>query len=63
MPLLTAGVAAATGTLVRPSVPLWLVAVSYRVLGESAFSTHLPNTLAMVGLVGLAWVWACISAR
>src|SRR5690349_6367408 len=29
MPLLTVGVAAVTGTLVRPSVPLWLVALSY----------------------------------
>ena len=42
----------------KPPLPWWLVAVVYRVAGENAFSTHLPNALAMLGLTWLAWVWA-----
>lgn len=41
----------------KPPLPWWIVAVVYRVAGESAFSTHLPNALAMLGLAVLAWVW------
>jgi 4-amino-4-deoxy-L-arabinose transferase-like glycosyltransferase len=42
----------------KPPLPWWLVAVVYRVAGENAFSTHLPNALAMLGLTWLAWNWA-----
>ncbi len=42
----------------KPPLPWWLVAVVYRVTGENAFSTHLPNALAMLGLTWLAWIWA-----
>ncbi len=41
----------------KPPLPWWLVATMYRALGESAFSTHLPNTLAMLSLTALAWFW------
>jgi len=42
----------------KPPLPYWLVAASYKVFGENTFATHLPNSLAMLGLVWLAWVWA-----
>ncbi len=42
----------------KPPQPYWLVAGSYKIFGESTFSTHLPNTLAMFGLVWLSWLWA-----
>jgi 4-amino-4-deoxy-L-arabinose transferase-like glycosyltransferase len=42
----------------KPPLPYWIVAGSYRVFGENAFATHLPNSLAMLGLTWLAWVWA-----
>ena len=42
----------------KPPLPYWLVAGSYKIFGESTFSTHLPNTLAMFGLVWLSWLWA-----
>ena len=42
----------------KPPLPYWLVAVVYRIAGQSAFSTHLPNSLAMLGLAGLCWNWA-----
>jgi 4-amino-4-deoxy-L-arabinose transferase-like glycosyltransferase len=41
----------------KPPLPYWIVAGSYKVFGENTFATHLPNTLAMLGLVWLAWVW------
>jgi 4-amino-4-deoxy-L-arabinose transferase-like glycosyltransferase len=42
----------------KPPLPYWLVGISYRIFGQNTFATHLPNSLAMLGLVALAWVWA-----
>jgi 4-amino-4-deoxy-L-arabinose transferase-like glycosyltransferase len=42
----------------KPPLPYWLVAISYKVFGENTFATHLPNSLAMLGLGWLAWLWA-----
>ena len=41
----------------KPPLPYWLVAGSYRIFGQNAFATHLPNALAMLGLTWLAWLW------
>jgi len=41
--------------LVRPPLHFWLVAASYAVLGQNAFSTRLPVALAMIGLVLLVF--------
>jgi|SRR5579872_57737 len=41
--------------LIRPPMHFWLVALSYRLFGESAFSTRLPVALAMILLVLLAY--------
>jgi len=53
MPLLTAGVAAVTGTLVRPSMPLWLVALSYlaQVLLLGALLFNIPEEIGWSGFV------------
>jgi 4-amino-4-deoxy-L-arabinose transferase-like glycosyltransferase len=42
----------------KPPLPYWIVAGSYRLFGENTFATHLPNSLAMLGLSWLAWAWA-----
>src|SRR5579863_7828113 len=42
----------------KPPLPFWLVSIVYRVAGENAFATHLPNALAMLGLAWLSWAWA-----
>ena len=42
----------------KPPLPFWLVTISYRVAGENAFATHLPNALAILGLTWLCWLWA-----
>jgi len=42
----------------KPPLPYWVVAVSYKIFGENTFATHLPNSLAMLGLTWLCWVWA-----
>ncbi len=42
----------------KPPLPYWLVAGVYRVFGQNTFATHLPNALAMLGLVWLAWRWS-----
>ncbi len=43
----------------KPPLPYWIIAGLYRVTGaENAFTTHLPNVLAMLGLTWLAWLWA-----
>ncbi|HEX4757620.1 MAG TPA: glycosyltransferase family 39 protein [Terracidiphilus sp.] len=42
----------------KPPLPYWVVAGSYKIFGENTFSTHLPNTLAMLGLTWLSWLWA-----
>jgi 4-amino-4-deoxy-L-arabinose transferase-like glycosyltransferase len=41
--------------LIRPPMHFWLVAASYKLLGESEFATRLPVGLAMVGLVLLTF--------
>ena len=42
----------------KPPLPWWLVASVYLVTGQqNAFTTHLPNALAMLALTWLAWMW------
>jgi 4-amino-4-deoxy-L-arabinose transferase-like glycosyltransferase len=41
--------------LIRPPMHFWLVAASYKLLGESEFATRLPVGLAVVGLVLLTF--------
>jgi 4-amino-4-deoxy-L-arabinose transferase-like glycosyltransferase len=42
----------------KPPLPYWITAVLFHVFGQNVFSAHLPNTLAMLGLTWLAWLWA-----
>jgi 4-amino-4-deoxy-L-arabinose transferase-like glycosyltransferase len=42
----------------KPPLPFWLVTLSFKLFGENAFATHLPNALAILGLTFLAWLWA-----
>ena len=42
----------------KPPLPYWIVAGSYKIFGQNTFATHLPNSLAMLGLAWLAWLWA-----
>jgi 4-amino-4-deoxy-L-arabinose transferase-like glycosyltransferase len=44
--------------LEKPPLPYWLAAICYKLFGESAATTHLPNALAMLGLCWLSWAWA-----
>ena len=44
--------------LEKPPLPYWLVAGFYRVFGQNVFATHLPNSLAILGITWLAWLWA-----
>jgi 4-amino-4-deoxy-L-arabinose transferase-like glycosyltransferase len=44
--------------LEKPPLPYWLDAGLYRIFGENAFATHLPNALALLGCAWLAWLWA-----
>ena len=44
--------------LEKPPLPYWIVAGLYRVLGENAFATRLPNALAVLGCAWLAWLWS-----
>ena len=41
----------------KPPLPFWLVTISFKLFGENAFATHLPNALAILGLTWLAWLW------
>lgn len=43
--------------LEKPPLPYWLEAGFYRIFGQNAFATHLPNALAMLGCAWLAWLW------
>ena len=43
--------------LEKPPLPYWIVAGLYKILGEHAFSTHIPNALAVLGCAWIAWVW------
>jgi len=42
----------------KPPLPYWIVAGTYKIFGQNTFATHLPNSLAMLGLAWLAWLWA-----
>ncbi len=44
--------------LEKPPLPYWMDAVLYRIFGENVFATHLPNSLAILGIAWLAWLWA-----
>src|SRR5271163_1780772 len=41
--------------LEKPPLPYWLVAIDYHLFGYNVFATHLPLTLAVLGLAILAW--------
>src|SRR5271165_4499545 len=41
--------------LIRPPMHFWLVAASYKLLGETEFATRLPIGLAVVGIVLLSF--------
>jgi 4-amino-4-deoxy-L-arabinose transferase-like glycosyltransferase len=43
--------------LEKPPLPYWLDASFYGVFGQNVFATHLPNSLAMLGLAWVAWLW------
>jgi len=43
--------------LEKPPLPYWLDASFYWVFGQNVFATHLPNTLAILGLTWVAWIW------
>jgi 4-amino-4-deoxy-L-arabinose transferase-like glycosyltransferase len=44
--------------LEKPPLPYWLDAALYRIFGQNAFATHLPNALALLGCAWLGWLWA-----
>jgi 4-amino-4-deoxy-L-arabinose transferase-like glycosyltransferase len=44
--------------LEKPPLPYWIDAALYRVFGQNTFSTHLPNSLALLGCAWIAWIWA-----
>jgi 4-amino-4-deoxy-L-arabinose transferase-like glycosyltransferase len=44
--------------LEKPPLPYWLDAALYKVFGQNAFATHLPNALALLGCAWIAWLWA-----
>jgi 4-amino-4-deoxy-L-arabinose transferase-like glycosyltransferase len=43
--------------LEKPPLPYWLDAVGYWIFGQNVFATHLPNALALLGLIWLSWLW------
>ena len=43
--------------LEKPPLPYWIVAGLYKVLGENAFATRVPNALAVLGCAWIAWLW------
>ncbi len=43
--------------LEKPPLPYWIVAGFYKVMGENAFATRLPNALAVLGCAWIAWLW------
>ncbi len=44
--------------LEKAPLPYWLEAGLYRIFGQNAFATHLPNALALLGCAWLGWMWA-----
>jgi 4-amino-4-deoxy-L-arabinose transferase-like glycosyltransferase len=45
--------------LVRAPLQFWLIAGSYRLFGETEFTTRLPSALAVLGLVLVIYRFAC----
>src|ERR1700678_1853375 len=43
--------------LEKPPLPYWVAAADFPLCGYNVFATHLPLTLAVLGLAILAWVW------
>ena len=43
--------------LEKPPLPYWIASTFYRIFGENTFSTHLANSLAVLGCAWLAWLW------
>ena len=43
--------------LEKPPLPYWLVAIDFKLFGFNAFSTHLPEALAVLGCAILALLW------
>jgi 4-amino-4-deoxy-L-arabinose transferase-like glycosyltransferase len=43
--------------LEKPPLPYWLAAAMYRIFGFTAFATHLPQTLAVLGSAILGLIW------
>ena len=43
--------------LEKPPLPYWLAAADYKIFGFTAFSTHLPEALAVLGCAILALLW------
>ena len=43
--------------LEKPPLPYWLDAVAFKIFGQNVFATHLPNTLSILALAWLAWMW------
>src|ERR1019366_5257517 len=44
--------------LEKPPLPYWLDAGLYRIFGQNAFATHLPNALALLGCAWIGWLGA-----
>jgi len=44
--------------LEKPPLPYWIGAALYRVFGQNAFATHLPNALSLLACAWIAWLWA-----
>jgi 4-amino-4-deoxy-L-arabinose transferase-like glycosyltransferase len=44
--------------LEKPPLPYWMMAGMFRVFGQNAFAARLPNSLALLGMAWLAWLWA-----
>jgi 4-amino-4-deoxy-L-arabinose transferase-like glycosyltransferase len=51
--------------LEKPPLPYWLVAIDFKLFGFNAFSTHLPESLAVLGcaILGLLWGRRAYSER
>jgi len=44
--------------LEKPPLPYWIAAGFYKIFGQNAFATHLPNALALLGCAWIGWLWA-----
>ncbi len=43
--------------LEKPPLPYWLVAIDYHIFGYNVFATHLPQSLGVLAMAVLAWIW------